>query len=376
MHERHLTVTELSLDGRPLDLLTRSTNVFRKRNQGSGPVPVTIHDVARRAKVSASTVSRALGASHHVRGTTRERVLAAARELGYQPNPAAQSLITGKTGNIGIVVPDLGNPFYTGVLRGVQARARAAGYAVFFADCEEDAAAESSLVRSMARQVDGVIICAPFASDHQLNTLANVTTLTLLNRRLRGVPSALMDSAGGMRQVAAHLAALGHRRCAYLNGPNSSWSNRERRRGLRGGAGRHEMEIMDFGPFEPKFEGGVQAADLALASGVTAIIAYNDLMALGVLSRLSDRRVAVPEEMSVVGFDNLLYAAVCAPPLTTVAMPMEAGGRAAVDLLLARLGTSGDGHGELYRELTTNLIVRSTTSTPTPRPGKGIATDA
>jgi DNA-binding LacI/PurR family transcriptional regulator len=81
-------------------------------------VPVTIHDVARRAEVSASTVSRALSASHHVRGTTRDRVLAAARELGYQPNPAAQSLITGRTGNMGIVVPDLGNPFYTGVLRG------------------------------------------------------------------------------------------------------------------------------------------------------------------------------------------------------------------------------------------------------------------
>jgi DNA-binding LacI/PurR family transcriptional regulator len=342
-------------------------------------VPVTIHDVARRAKVSASTVSRALGASHHVRGTTRERVLTAARELGYQPNPAAQSLITGKTGNIGIVVPDLSNPFYTGVLRGVQARARTAGYAVFFADGEEEAAAENALVISMARQVDGVIMCAPFASDTQLSALAGVTSLTLLNRRLRGVPSVLMDSAGGMRQVAAHLAALGHRRCAYLNGPNISWSNRERRRGLRGAASRHQMAIVDFGPFEPKFEGGVQGADLALASGVTAIIAYNDIMALGVLSRLADRQVAVPQEVSVVGFDNLLYAAVCAPPLTTVAMPMEAGGRAAVDLLLTRLGATADGHGELHRELSTTLIVRSTTTTANPHPpapGKGNSTDA
>src|SRR6185503_9718947 len=96
-------------------------------------VPVTIHDVARRAQVSPSTVSRALSASHLARGTTRDRVLAAARELGYRPNPAAQSLITGRTANIGIVVPDLSNPFYTGVLRGVQSRARQAGYAVFFA---------------------------------------------------------------------------------------------------------------------------------------------------------------------------------------------------------------------------------------------------
>jgi DNA-binding LacI/PurR family transcriptional regulator len=169
----------------------------RGNTYGSGAVPVTIHDVAKRAQVSPSTVSRALSASHLVRGTTRDRVLAAARELGYRPNPAAQSLITGRTGNIGIVVPDLSNPFYTGVLRGVQARARQAGYAVFFADSEEDAVAEEALVHAMARQVDGVIVCAPFASDAQLRRLADVTSLTLLNRRVRGVPAALMDSAGG-----------------------------------------------------------------------------------------------------------------------------------------------------------------------------------
>jgi LacI family transcriptional regulator len=288
-------------------------------------------------------------------------VLAAAKELGYQPNPAARSLITGRTGNIGIVVPDLNNPFYTGVLRGVQARARQSGYAVFFADGEEDPVAEEALVRAMARQVDGVVMCAPFASDAQLRSLAAITSLALLNRRLRDVPAALMDSASGMRQVVDHLTALGHRRVAYLNGPNIAWSNRERRRGLRAAAARAQMAVVEFGPFEPKFEGGVQAADLALAGGVTAIMTYNDLMALGVLSRLADRGVAVPQEMSVVGFDNLLYAAVCAPPLTTVAMPMEAGGRAAVDLLLAGVDGSDDGAGP-YRELTTNLIVRATTA--------------
>lgn len=324
-------------------------------------MPVTIHDVARRAQVSASTVSRALSASNLVRRATRERVLAAAKELGYQPNPAARSLITGRTGNIGIVVPDMNNPFYTSVLRGVQARARQGGYAVFFADGEEDPGAEEALVRAMARQVDGVVMCAPFASDLQLRQLAGVTSLTLLNRRVRDIPAVLMDSAGAMRQVVEHLAALGHRRIGYLNGPNSAWSNRERRRGLRAAATRTGVTIVDFGPFEPKFEAGVQAVDLALAGGVSAMIAYNDLMALGVLSRLADRGVSVPHEMSVVGVDNLLYAAVCAPPLTTVAMPMEAGGRAAVDLLLAGIDGAEDGAG-IYRELTTNLIVRATTA--------------
>src|SRR5947209_16271926 len=209
-------------------------------------------------------------------------------------------------------------------------------------------------------------MCAPFASDTTLRILAGVTSLALLNRRLRDVPAALMDSAGGMRQVVEHLFALGHRRIAYLNGPNIAWSNRERRRGLRAAAARAQMTVAEFGPFEPKFEGGVQAADLALAGGVTAIMTYNDLMALGVLSRLADRGVPVPQQISVVGFDNLLYAAVCAPPLTTVAMPMEAGGRAAVDLLLAGTGTA-DGNGfDAVRELTTSLIVRATTATVHP----------
>jgi DNA-binding LacI/PurR family transcriptional regulator len=329
-------------------------------------MPVTIHDVARWAAVSPSTVSRALSASNLVRASTRDRVLAAVKELRYQPNLAARSLITGRTGNLGIVVSNLSNPFYTGVLRGVQARARQGGYAVFFADGEEDPTAEEALVRAMARQVDGVIMCAPFASDAQLQALAGITSLTLLNRRLTDVPAVLMDSAGGIRQALEHLAALGHRRCAYLNGPNRSWSNRERRRGLRGALTRTGIEVVHFGPFEPNFDGGVQAADLALAGGVTAIMAYNDLMALGVLSRLAARGIRVPQEMSVVGFDDLLYAAVCAPPLTTIAMPMEAGGRAAVDLLLAGIDGAEEG-AATQRELSTNLIVRSTTAAVTGR---------
>jgi DNA-binding LacI/PurR family transcriptional regulator len=331
---------------------------------------VTIHDVARRAAVSPSTVSRALRATNLVRASTRERVLAAVKELRYQPNLAARSLITGRTGNVGIVVSDLSNPFYTGVLRGVQSRARQSGYAVFFADAEESPSAEEALVRAMAPQVDGVIMCAPSASDSQLRGLAAVTSLALLNRRVGDIPAVLMDSAGGIRQVLDHLVALGHRRCAYLNGPNRSWSNRERRRGLRSTAARNGIEVVQFGPFEPNFGGGVQAADLALADTVTAIMAYNDLMALGVLSRLSDRGVRVPEEMSVVGFDDLLYAAVCAPPLTTVAMPMEVGGRAAVDLLLASIDGAEAGAAP-HRELSTNLVVRSTTAAVTAtRPGR------
>jgi DNA-binding LacI/PurR family transcriptional regulator len=331
-------------------------------------VAVTIHDVARRAKVSVTTVSRALGEPRLVREATLERVLAAAKHLSYRPNLAARGLITGRTGNIGIIVPDLDNPFYPSVLRGVHARAHQAGYAVLLADGEEDPAAEENLVHTMAKQVDGVIICAPFASDAQLTRLATVTTLVLVNRRLSGIPAVLMDTTRGMCQVVAHLVALGHRRCAYLSGPRNAWSNRERRRGLRAAIKSNPIDLVELGPFEPKFEGGIQGTDLALDAGVTAIVAFNDLMALGVLSRLRALNVHVPQDMSVVGFDDVLYAAMCAPALTTVSMPMESAGRAAVDLLLRRrAGEPATSELPDYPGLATDLIVRSTTAAPPTR---------
>ncbi len=325
-------------------------------------MPVTIRDVARRAQVSVATVSRALSSPHQVNRLTRERVLAVAAELGYRPSPAARSLITGKTGNIGIVVPDLGNPFFTDVLKSVQARARQTGYGVLVGDSDEDPGTEEELVQTMAKQVDGVLLCSPGIKDAQISQLATVTSLALLNRRVRGIRATLMDSAGGMRHVVEHLAALGHRRCAYLNGPRSSWSNRERRRGLRTAARQHGVEIVELGPFAPRHDGGVRAADLAVAADVTAVIAYNDIMALGVLSRLRDRGIDVPGDLSVTGFDDLVYAALCAPPLTTVAMPLEAAGRAAVDQLLSQFAEGGAAVTQL--ELPTRLIVRSTTTTP------------
>lgn len=311
---------------------------------------VTIRDVARQAQVSVSTVSRALSAPGLVKETTRQRVLDVVRGLGYQPNRAARSLITGRTGNLGIVVPDLENPFYPAVLRGVQTRAGEAGTAVFFCDSREDPEAEAELVRTMAPQVDGVVLCASLLSDEQIAELAALTPLVLINRTVPGVSSVLMDSASGMDQVVAHLESLGHRDHVYLGGPTRSWSHGRRLEGLRSRA-------RVLGPFEPNFSGGLTAAEQALQTGATAFIAYNDLMALGVLSHLSERGIKVPGQISVTGFDNVLYASMCSPALTTVAMPTEEAGRVAVDLLAQRL----EGAPAQSRELPTELVVRAST---------------
>ncbi|HKS49135.1 MAG TPA: LacI family DNA-binding transcriptional regulator [Amycolatopsis sp.] len=325
---------------------------------------VTIHDVARRAGVSISTVSRAFTSPDLVKRQTRDRVLAAATELGYHATSAPHRVPAVRTGHIGIVVSELGNPFFTGVLNGVQARARQHDIAVLFANSDEDPAAEQNIVRRMAGQVDGIVLCSPSMTDDQVRALTEQTTLVLLNREVPGVGSIVMDSADGMRQAIQHLAALGHHRCAYLGGPRTSWSNKARKRGLAEAAERHGIEIVEFGPFPPMFEGGLQGADLALAADVTAIVAYNDLVAFGALARLNARGVPVPDEVSLVGFDDLVFAAISAPPLTTIAMPTEAAGRAAVTVLLGLL--DGEADDDITQVLDTYLIVRATTAPPPP----------
>jgi DNA-binding LacI/PurR family transcriptional regulator len=328
-------------------------------------VAVTIHHVAQQAGVSVSTVSRAFTAPELVSTDTRERVLQVANDVGYRPNRAARGLITGKTANIGLIVPDLGNPFFPALVKGAQARALQADHAVFLADTDEDPDLEVNLILAMAKQVDGIVLCSSRMSDRQLDGVLASTSLTFVNRRVGGAPIVLIDSADGMRQAVEHLAALGHRRVAYLSGPRSSWSNRERRRGMRAAARAAAVEVVELGPFAPRFEAGMQAADLVLAADVTAVLAYNDLIALGVLNRLADRGVAVPEELSVVGFDDIPFAAMCTPALTTVLTPKELTGRTAVELLLDWLDKKSLGHtGGTQRTLGTQLIVRSSTAPP------------
>jgi LacI family transcriptional regulator, galactose operon repressor len=323
---------------------------------------VTIKDVARVAGVSPSTVCRALSSPELVRAETRERVQRSAAELGYSPNRAARGLITGRTGNLGLIVPDLGNPFFPGVVKGIQARAREADYAVFLADTDEDPAAEVQLVRTLAKQVDGIVLCSPRMGERELRDVAAQTPLVMLNRRVGRIPAVSFANGDGMRQAVTHLTALGHRRIAYVAGPRASWSNRERVRGLRTAVTAAGAELIEIGPVQPQFDGGVAAADPVLAAGVTAVVAYNDVIALGLLSRFTARGIAVPGRISLLGFDDIPLAAMVHPSLTTVGLPMEPLGRAGVDLLIGLL--QDPTRHTTRRELGTQLMVRASTGPP------------
>jgi DNA-binding LacI/PurR family transcriptional regulator len=322
---------------------------------------VTIKDVAHAAGVSASTVSRVFTIPDVVRHDTRQRVFEVATTLGYHPNRAARGLITGRTGNLGLLVPDLTNPFFPGVVKGVQARARESDLSVFLADTDEDPAAEADLVRALSGQVDGMLLCSPRTSEDELRALAGETPVVLLNRRVGRIPSVAVDNADAIRQAVAHLRAFGHGRVAFVAGPRTSWSSRERARALRAATAAAGVELAEIGNFAPGFDGGVAAADLVLAAGVTAVVAYNDLVAAGLLNRFAARGVAVPATISVVGFDDIALASMVTPALTTLSQPMEQTGRAGVDLLLQLIADPGRAATATRRELTSRLMVRDST---------------
>jgi LacI family transcriptional regulator len=323
-------------------------------------VAATLRDVARLAGVSTSTVSRALSLPELVNPATRARVRTAADSLGYEPNKAARGLITGRTGNIGLVLPDLANPFFPSVVKGVQARARSADVAVFVADTDEDVAAEMDLVRALAKQVDGLILCSPRAEAEHLKAIAADTTVVLLNRLVDDLPAVVFDHEDGMRQAVAHLAALGHRRIAWVGGPAASWSSDQRGQGLSQASAAHGVDFVEVGHFPPHYDGGMAAADQVVATGATAVIAYNVLVAIGLLARLHARNIPVPTRLSVVGIDDIAMSAMSHPALTTIRLPKQQAGRLAVELLLTLLDNPATTPER--RVLPGDLLVRASTT--------------
>ncbi|MBG6090605.1 LacI family DNA-binding transcriptional regulator [Actinomadura viridis] len=328
----------------------------------------SIRAVASAAGVSASTVSRALNNPELVNAETRRRVLECADRLGYRPNRAARSLVLGRTSNVGLIVPDIANPAFAPFIKGVEAYFRDTGYGVFLADTDEDADTEARMAEAMAERADGLILCASRMPGMRVRSIAAKTTVVLANRLSRSVPSVALDLKPGIDQAVTHLHALGHRRCAFLSGPRDSWSNRQRRKHLTAGCAARGIELIELGPYEPQFTGGYRAADEALAADVTAVFAYNDLIALGVLARLHARGVRVPEDMSIVGVDDVPTASMVSPPLTTVAVPIQALARAASAMLLDRLRADRSDTVAAAPpprppapELAARLLIRSTT---------------
>ncbi|MER7365225.1 LacI family DNA-binding transcriptional regulator [Nonomuraea wenchangensis] len=312
----------------------------------------TIKDVARACGVHVSTVSRTFSAPHLVNPATRSRVLAAADDLGYRPNRAARALTTGRTFNMGLIVADIANPFFPPLIKAAQAQARGRDYHVFVADTDEDPRVEEELIRTFTKQVDGVLLCSPRLSNKMIERLAEDVPFVVVNRRIKGMPAVLMNVAQGAKLALEHLAGLGHRRIALVSGPIGSWTSNE----MQGVAAETPgLDLVFFGPNQPTEGGGLAVAADVAACGATAVLAYNDLVALGLVEGLAAMDIGVPDQISVIGFDDILPGRLNRPKLTTVAMPAVAAGRMAVDLLL-----QSGGEGATVT-LDTALIVREST---------------
>ena len=345
------------------------------RNTGAS-APATLRDVARVAGVHPGTASRALNVETRdlVNTETAERVLAAAEELGYTPNPIARGLKTNRSYTIGVLIPDLTNPLFPPILRGIEDRLETAGYTPLVANTDNDPERELLDSQAMrARQVDG-IIAATARRDHRLHDalLEAGVDLVLVNRRQPELPvsSATADDRLGLRLAVEHLVSLGHERIAHLAGPLDFSTGLDRYESF--------IEAMEQAGLEadPKLilkseafteSEGTRLCEELLAGGrdFTAIAAANDLLALGCLDVFAERGIDCPGDVSVIGFNDMPFAARFQPPLTTIHIPHYEIGSAAAELMLERLHDADAEPREVKLEPT--LVVRESTAAPVRR---------
>ena len=320
----------------------------------------TIGDVATQAKVSRATVSRVMTGLATAAPASAARGRATAVALDYRPNQVARSLALGRTQTIGYVVPDLTNPSFHSGLRGLSRAAAEQGYRVLVADSAEHADEEPGLALDTRRRCDAVVLVAPRMSESDLaRLLPDLQPAVLLNRVVAGagLPQLDVDWASGIRDLVRHLSGLGHRRIAYLQGPVASRSNTARELALAAATGVEVIKIR----CGAMFPDGHAAAGQVLDSGVSAVIAFNDVVALGLLGALHELGTDVPGALSVVGFDDIPFAAYTWPPLTTAWVPQEEMGRLAWQRLSALLTPGHPVVDDAPVLLRPRLVVRGST---------------
>lgn len=329
------------------------------------PKRPTIHDVAKAAGVATSTVSRAFNRPGRVGAATAERVRRVAAELGYQANPLAFGLPTGRTAMLAMVVSDVTNPFYAEIVRGAQFAAAEAEYVVLLIDARESDQLEHDGLERAIPAVEGVILAGTRMSDSAIRETAARRPVVVVNRDVADVPGILLDNTQGMRAIVEHLGALGHQELTYLAGPEASWVDTTRWRGVQQAAHDLGRTAHRSSPNVPTVAGGHQAAAHLPDPLPTAIVAYNDQLAIGLILALRSRGVRVPEDVSIVGFDNIPLAQMVTPTLTTVSAPLRAQGQAAVKTLLATLGNPRAVPAK-PSTLPVRLVPRNSTGRPPP----------
>lgn len=320
------------------------------------PGTVKLSDVAARAGVHPATVSRALSerTRHMVNAATAERVLNAARELGYTPNPIARSLKTNRSFTVAVLLPDLTNPLFPPMVRGIEDALGEAGFTALIANTDNHPDRALAALETMrVRQADGCIAATATRDDELLVEASAETPTVLINRRMRGhaIPAVVADDRSGVRQAVEHLAALGHERIAHVAGPQWLSTGADRHeafvQALRGVGLDPDPSLICFGEGFTEEQGALALTSLLDADAqFTALMAGNDLMALGCYDALAERGMSCPADVSIVGFNDMPFADKFNPPLSTVRIPHYEMGRRAAELLLERLAGDGRAHGD------------------------------
>jgi LacI family transcriptional regulator len=304
---------------------------------------VTIKDVAKRANVSIATVSRVLNNSDHpVNSETKQRILNAIEELGFYANAAARSLQLNKTGTIGLIVPDIANPYYPGIVRGVEDVAHDLGYTVILGNADRSRERTQQYLKVLReKRVDGIIFTgggivedANQGDFFEKGKIANV----VIGRHQVNQPSVRVDNVLAAREACEHLVKRGHRHIATISGPNSSTTACDRLEGYRICLESHKLAIMDERIIQGNFE--LESGYNALTQmpkvgpgGITAVFVQNDLMAIGLINALRDKGIRVPEDVAVISFDDISLASIMTPKLTTISVPVYELGKVAMKIL-------------------------------------------
>ncbi|MGH9402472.1 MAG: LacI family DNA-binding transcriptional regulator [Terriglobia bacterium] len=331
------------------------------------PKPTSIKDIARMASVSHSTVSRALQNSSLINSKTAERIQRIARQSGYRVSAVARGLVTQKTQTIGVVVTAIADPFVSEVVSGIEEAANSHGYSVFLAQSNADPDQEIKVVHSFAeRRVDGIVVTSSRVGSLHLQLLAKMNVpIVLVNNQRAGeaVHCVMIQNVEAGRQATQHLIHLGHRRIAYIGDRSGDQSDTERLAGYREALKQAGLtflpELVVRGDGKPEAGMAAMRTLLGLPQPPTAVFCYNDMTALGALRCLHSDGLHVPQDISLIGFDDLFIASYTQPPLTTVRQPMRQMGLLAAEILLKLM--SGQGSADTT-EVPAELIVRGSTA--------------